>query len=74
LLNTERPNQNIISQEINQILPATDEPIGTFDEVNNAIQKLKGNKAPGTDLIQAELIRKASPDFVEHMHQLITQQ
>jgi hypothetical protein len=25
----------------------------------------------GIDLIQAELIKKASPDFVEHMHQLI---
>jgi len=39
--------------------------------VNNAIRKLKDNKAPGIDLIQAELIKKASPDFVEHMHQLI---
>ena len=50
----------------------TDEPILTLDEVNNVIQKLKDNKAPGIDLIQAELIKKASPNFVEHMHQLIT--
>ena len=49
-----------------------DEPIPTLDEVNNVIQKLKDNKAPGTDLIQAELIKKASPNFVEHMHPLIT--
>jgi hypothetical protein len=39
--------------------------------MNNAIQKLKDNKAPGTDLIQEELIKKASPDLVEHMHHLI---
>jgi hypothetical protein len=40
--------------------------------VNNIIQKLKDNKAPEIDLIQAELIKKASLNFVEHMHQLIT--
>jgi hypothetical protein len=39
--------------------------------VKNAIQELKDNKAPRIDLIQAELIKKASPDFVEYMHQLI---
>jgi sorting nexin-29 len=39
--------------------------------VKNAIQKLKDIKAPGIDLIQAELIKKASLDFVEYMHQLI---
>jgi hypothetical protein len=39
--------------------------------VKNATQKLKDNKALGMDLIQAELIKKASPDFVECMHQLI---
>jgi hypothetical protein len=39
--------------------------------VKNAIQKLKDNKAPEIYLIQAELIKKASPDFIEYMHQLI---
>jgi hypothetical protein len=39
--------------------------------VNNTIQKLKDNKAPGIDLIKVELIKKASPDLIEHMHQLI---
>jgi hypothetical protein len=71
LLNTEPSNQNIINQEVHQALSAADEPIPTPDEVNNAIQKFKDNKAPGIDLIQAELINKASPDLVEHMHQLI---
>jgi hypothetical protein len=37
-----------------------------------AIRKLRDNKAPGMDLIQAELIKKASLDFVECMYQLIT--
>jgi hypothetical protein len=32
----------------------------------------RDNKAPGIDLIQAELIKKASPDFIECMYQLIT--
>jgi hypothetical protein len=71
LLNTESYNQNTINQETYQVFPATDEPIPTFDEVKNAIQKLKDNKAPGIDLIQAELIKKASPYFIEYMHQLI---
>ena len=71
LLNTEPSNQNTINQETYQVFPATDEPIPTFDAVKNATQKLKNNKAPGIDLIQAELIKKASPDFVEHTHQLV---
>jgi hypothetical protein len=64
-------NQNTINQETYQVFPATYEPIPTFDEVKNAIQKLKDDKAPGIDLIQAELIKKASPDFIEYMPQLI---
>jgi hypothetical protein len=39
--------------------------------VKNAIQKLKENKAPGIDLIEAELVNKARPYFVEYTHQLI---
>jgi hypothetical protein len=72
LLNTEFSNQNITSKEIYQAYLDTDEPTPTLDEVDNAVQKLKNNKAPGIDLIQAELIKKASPDFVECMYQLIT--
>jgi len=53
LLNTEPSNQNTINQETYQVFPATDEPIPTFNEVENAIQKLKDNKAP------VELIKKA---------------
>ena len=48
-----------------------DKPTPTLDEVENAIRKLKDNKAPGLDLIQVELIKKASPAFVECMYQLI---
>ena len=72
LLNIEFSNQNAISQEIYQVYSATDEPTATLDEAENAIQKLKDNKAPGIDLIQAELIKKASPDFFECIYQLIT--
>jgi hypothetical protein len=64
-------NQNTINQETYQVFPATDEPIPKSGEIKNTIQKLKDNKAPGIDLIQAELINKASPDFVEYTHQLI---
>ena len=55
-----------------QVYLATNEPTPTLDEVENAIQKLKDNNLPGIDLIQAELLKKASPDFVECMYQLIT--
>jgi hypothetical protein len=71
LLNMEFSNQNATSQETYQIYLATDELTPTLNEVENAIQKLKDSKALGIDLIQAELIKKASPDFVEYMHQLI---
>ena len=72
LLNAELSNQRTTNQETHQVFSATDEPIPTLDEVNNAIQKLKNNKKkPGMDLIQAELIKKAGPDFIERMHQLI---
>jgi hypothetical protein len=71
LLNIESSKQNAPSQKTYQVYLATDEPAPTLNEVENAIQKLKNNKASGIDLIQAELIKKASPDFVECMYQLI---
>jgi hypothetical protein len=37
-----------------QVHLATDERTPTLDGVENAIQKLKDNKAPGIDLVQAE--------------------
>jgi hypothetical protein len=72
LLNTELLNQNVTSQEPYQACLDTDEPTPTLDEAENAVQKLKDNKARGIDLIQAELIRKTGPDFVEYMYQIIT--
>jgi sorting nexin-29 len=72
LLNIEFSNQNATSQETYQVYSATDEPTPTLDEVENAIQRLKDNKALGIDLIQVELTKKASPDFIECMYQLIT--
>jgi hypothetical protein len=72
LLNKEFLNENVTRQEFHQSYSDIDEPTPTLNEVENAIQKLKDNKAPGIDLIQAKLIKKASPDFVERMYQLIT--
>ena len=72
LLNKELSDQHVTSQKTYHIYSDIDEPTPTLDEVENAIQKLKDYKAPGIDLIQAELIKKASPDFVEYTHQLIT--
>jgi hypothetical protein len=63
LLNIEFSNQNTTSQETYQVYLATDEPTPTLDEVENAIQKLKDNKTLGIDFVQAELLKKASPDF-----------
>jgi hypothetical protein len=71
LLNIEISNQNATSQE-SQVYLSTDERTPTLDEIENAIQNLKASKAPGIELIQAELIKKASPAFVECMYQLIT--
>jgi hypothetical protein len=71
LLNKEFLNQNVTRQEFHQAYSDIDEPTPTLNEVENAIQKLKDNKAPGIDLIQAKLIKKASPDFVKRMYQLI---
>jgi hypothetical protein len=72
LLNKEFFNQNVTSQKTYQVHSDTDEPTPALDEVENAIKKLKDNKVPGIDLIQAELIKKASSDIVESMYQLIT--
>jgi hypothetical protein len=71
LLNMEFSTQNETGQEIDQAHLATDELTPTSDEVANAIQKLKNNNTWGIDVIQAELIKNASPEFVEYMYQLV---
>jgi hypothetical protein len=72
LLNTKLSNQNATSQEIYQADLATDEPTPSLDDVENAIQKLKDNEVQNIDLIQAELIKNVSTEFVQRMYQLIT--
>jgi len=71
-LSIEFSNQHATSQQHYQVYLATDEPAPKLDKVETVIQKLKDNKAPGTDLIQAQLIKKANADFVECMYWLIT--
>ncbi|PNF23609.1 hypothetical protein B7P43_G04761 [Cryptotermes secundus] len=48
-----------------------EEPAPTIKEVEEAIKKLKNNKAPGMDLITAELVKFAGPEYARHLHQLI---
>ena len=62
LLNKELFDQHVTSQKTYQVYSDVDEPTPTLDEVENAIQKFKDHKAPGIDLIQAELIKKASSE------------
>jgi hypothetical protein len=42
-----------------------------INEIEQAIKRLRNNKAPGIDLIPAELVKFASPEYVKHLHQLI---
>lgn len=70
LLNTEFFNQNETRQETDQTHLATDKLTPTSDEVQNAINKLKNNKASQTDLIQAKLIKNTGPEFIQYMYQL----
>src|SRR5262249_49506368 len=43
----------------------------TYEEVTEAIHKLKPNKSPGDDNIPAELIKAAGPDLWHRLHQII---
>ncbi|PNF23327.1 hypothetical protein B7P43_G15831, partial [Cryptotermes secundus] len=48
------------------------EPAPTIKEVEQAIKKLKNNKALGMDLVTAELVKFAGPEYAKHLHQLIS--
>jgi hypothetical protein len=47
------------------------EPPPTTAEVEPAIEKLKNNKAPGMDFIQAELVKHAGVEYTKYLHQFI---
>jgi hypothetical protein len=49
----------------------TEEPVPTLNEIEQAIKRLRNNKAPGIDLIPAELVKFAGLEYVRHLHQLI---
>jgi hypothetical protein len=57
-------NSNVSDREIL-------EPPPTIAEVEAAIEKLKNNKAPGMDFIQAELVKHADVEYTKYLHQLI---
>ncbi|PNF39929.1 hypothetical protein B7P43_G17235, partial [Cryptotermes secundus] len=48
-----------------------EESAPTIKEVEQTIKKLKNNKAPGMDLITAELVKFAGPEYAKHLHQLV---
>jgi hypothetical protein len=47
------------------------EPPPTIAEVEAAMEKLRNNKAPGMDFIQAELVKHAGVEYTKYLHQLI---
>ncbi len=42
----------------------------SLDEVQDAIKKMKNNKAAGPDGIPAEVLKKGGPDLLKHIHAL----
>lgn len=46
--------------------------IPTYEEVIEIVTKLKANKSPGSDKIEAELIKYADEKILQRLHQLIT--
>jgi hypothetical protein len=49
----------------------TEEPVPTINEIEQAIKRLRNNKAPGIDLIPAELVKFAGPVYVKLLYLLI---
>jgi hypothetical protein len=47
------------------------EQVPTVAEVEATIRELKNNKAPGMDLIQAEMIKNAGMEYFKHLHRLV---
>jgi hypothetical protein len=47
------------------------EPPPTISEVEAAIEKLKNNKAPGMDSIQAKLVKHVGIEYTKYLQQLI---
>jgi hypothetical protein len=45
--------------------------ITTVEEMKEAIDKLKNNKAPGPDNINAELIKSSKPVLINILHKII---
>jgi hypothetical protein len=46
-------------------------PVPTIEGIEVAIKKLKNNKAPGLDLIQAELRKNAGQEYSKCVHKLL---
>jgi hypothetical protein len=51
----------------------THESVLTIVEVEAALKKLKNNKTPGIDLIQAELLKNTGPECSRFLYKLLVQ-
>ena len=71
-LNTEFPHDENVIQSIPHPIPGTQQSIEalniTKEEVRNAISSLKNSKAPGSDLITAEVLKAGGEPIVNTLH------
>jgi hypothetical protein len=67
--NEKATSENITTLEIQENL----EPMPTLEEVEAALKKLRNNKAPGMDSIQAELLKNMGPQLLKCLHELTVQ-
>jgi hypothetical protein len=72
LLNGNAPERvedmNMVQKQENS---ETEEPVPAINEIEQAIKRLRNNKAPGIYLIPAELVKFAGPEYVKYLHQLL---
>jgi hypothetical protein len=45
--------------------------LSSREEIEGALKYLKNNKAPGADLIAAELLKNGGPNLVDSLHEVI---
>jgi len=66
-------NAHEVELQESTIVNETREDTATIEEIEIAIKKLKNNKAPGIDIIQAELLKHTGQEFSKCVHKLLGQ-